>query len=72
MLKGNVLTLILFVKTLKKLVEHVSNVFGDINIIQLKPNALKLFAQPDMFQMIMENVLKLAIFAIHMMLMEFV
>lgn len=72
MQKENVLILIHFVILLKKLEVNVLNVYGHMNSALNKENVLKLFALLDMFQTILENVLELVIFALLMMLEEFV
>ena len=72
MQKENVLILIHFVILLKKLEVNVLNVYGHMNSALNKETVLKLFALLDMFQTILENVLELVIFALLMMLEEFV
>lgn len=66
-LKETVLKTIFFVILLKNTEVNVLNVFGDINWMLPKINAPRLFVQPDMFQTIMENVLKSVIFALILM-----
>lgn len=63
-LKETVLKTIFFVILSKNTEVNVLNVFGDINWMLPKINASRLFVQPDMFQTIMENVLKSVIFAL--------
>lgn len=70
--KETVLNLMFFAQLLKNGVENAQNVFGDMKLVPQLENALKLFAQPDTFQTIMENVLRWATFVKLMMLTEFV
>lgn len=52
------LMLILYAKTSKKSVENVLDVFGAMNTMHLKRNALKLSVKKDNSQIISENVSK--------------
>lgn len=66
-LKETVLKTIFFAILSKNTEVNVLNVFGDINWMLLKTNVPRLSVQPDMFQTIMENVLKSVIFVLILM-----